>query len=325
MVNEKLYDIIFLKIKNQFNILIKIFFISLLTTFLLSFLATKRYTATLSVMPNISENSISSLNMLAQDFGIDNTSNFPIANIANSNSILDQIYVKSFKQSHSESLITLPEILKTDSSNILENLLSIFLKNSGKSPESIKYKTIKKFKDERLQINYDRRTNITSISVELEDPKVASQVAELFYIELSSFINETINKGARIKQNFLNERIDAIELELLSSEKSLEDFLNENKSFQNSPKLLQDYNRLQRNVKLKETAFLLLKNELEIAKVDEVKNTLKLVMIDKPSVPFAKSYPSRLSLSLSIAFLVTVLYLLLPLISEIRRNNKTFN
>tara|TARA_Y100000996_G_C22450933_1_gene613824 strand:- start:106 stop:939 length:834 start_codon:yes stop_codon:yes gene_type:complete len=277
-------------------------------------------------MPNISENSISSLNMLAQDFGIDNTNNnFPIASIANSNSILDQIYIKSFKQSHSESLITLPEILKTDSSNILENSLSIFFKNSGKSPESIKYNTIKKFKDERLQINYDRRTNITSISVELEDPKVASQVAELFYIELSSFINETINKGARIKQNFLNERIDSIELELLSSEKNLEDFLNENKSFQNSPKLLQDYNRLQRDVKLKETAFLLLKNELEIAKVDEVKNTLKLVMIDKPSVPFAKSYPSRLSLSLSIAFLVTVLYLLLPLISEIRRNNKTFN
>ena len=182
----------------------------------------------------------------------------------------------------------------------------IITNKDSNNPSLIKYSTLDKFKKERLSITYDRKTNITSISVTVEDPLVAKQIAEIFYNELSFFINKTINDSGKIKKNFLEKRLESIKSELFVEEKKLENFLNENKSLNDSPKLLQQYNRIKREVTVKETAYLLLKKEKEGAKIDEIKNTLKLFIIEKPEQPPVKSYPSRVRLALLLSSLFTV-------------------
>jgi capsule polysaccharide export protein KpsE/RkpR len=307
MLETRLYDLLFLNLRRQFKVLTKVFFVAFFIIVILTSFVEKRYTSTLSVMPNQSESSMSSLGMLVQDFAIDaGSGNFPISEIANSNSILDKIYNRSFDSNTNQGKISLADLLDTNKTTLINRIMVIITNKDLNNSAMLKYSTIKKFKEERLNIKYDRKTNITSISVTVEDPLAAKQIADSFYDEISFFINKTINDSGKMKQNFLNQRIQSIESELVSNEKILEDFLNKNKSINQSPKLLQELTRIQREVTLKETAYLLLKKELEIARIDEVKRTLKLIIIEKPDIPAVKSYPSRLSLSLSIAFFLTI-------------------
>ena len=267
-----------------------------------SFFIPARYQATLKVFPNQNENNISSLNFLAQDFGLSGSqsSNFPLSEIALSNSILDKIYYGSYKKSSGEV---------TNINNLLNKSFFSFIKNE-KSESLEKFLTIEKLK-ERLNVSYDRRTNITSLTIEIEDPNVSKEILELFYDEISLFINQSINEAASYKKNFIEKRISVVQDELLSAESDLEEFLKVNKSFQDSPLLLKKITELKREVSVKEGAYLILKQELEVAKIDEIKNTLKLFIIEKPEVSPIKSFPRRLSFASTGSIIVALFFLLL--------------
>jgi len=301
MVDKKIYSILLKMIFDERKKLIKYFIVSFFIFALISFLIPKRYQSTLKVFPNQNENNISSLGQLAQGFGLagGNSSSFPISDIASSNLILDQIYYSSFETSEGE-ITNLKEIL-------YRPILSFIQKK--KEEELEKFLTLEKFKD-RLSISYDRIANITSISVTLEDPNVAKQVLDLFYSELSLYINESINYAASYERNFIEKRILTVKNELSVAEGDVEAFLNENKSIQDSPLLLKRYNGFLRELAVKESAYIVLRQELEIAKINEVKNTLKIFILEEPKVAVKKNFPPRLlfSLSGSIISILIILY-----------------
>lgn len=266
----------------------------------LSFLIPKRYTSTLSIFPNQNENAQSSLSMLAQGFGLSGGGNFsyPISNISSSNIILNNIYDSTFttvdgKQKSLKDLLYKP-------SRILQ---------IKENEDLIRLKTLEKFK-KRLSISYDRINNITSIKVELEDPLVAKEVLDLFYNELSKYINESVNNAGSYKRIFIDERIEVLETELAFSEKNLQNFLTENKNINDSPLLLNRYNELVREITLIEGAYIILKQELESAKIDEIKNNLSLFILEKPEVSPEKSYPPRLYITLISSLLLTFISLI---------------
>lgn len=326
MLETKLYHLFLNKVKEDYKNLLFLFFIIFFLTACLSFFLDKRYTSTISVMPNSADNNVSSIGLLVQDFGMSSSGgNFPIAELATSNSILDIIYNNTFDLSENKGKTTLADLLSTNKTSFLRKILVSLTKANSNNPDLLKYNTLNKFKSDRLSINYDRKTSITSISVTVEDPLAAQQIAQNFYDELSLFINKSINDGAKIKQAFLNEKIQSVEIELFENENILEDFLNTNKLLNESPRLLKEFNSIQREITLKETAYLLLKRELEIAKIDEVKNTLKLIIIDKPNLPAVKSYPSRLNLSFSIATLLVLIWFLIGIKNDVIRILKPIN
>ena len=326
MLETKLYHLFLNKVKEEYKNLFFLFFVIFFLTACLSFFLDKRYTSTISVIPNSADNNVSSIGLLVQDFGMSSSGgNFPIAELATSNSILDIIYNNIFDLSENKGKTTLADLLGTNKTSFLTKILVSLTKANSNNPDLLKYNTLNKCKSDRLSINYDRKTNITSISVTVEDPLAAQQIAQNFYDELSLFINKSINDGAKIKQAFLNEKIQSVEIELFENENILEDFLNTNKLLNESPRLLKEFNSIQREITLKETAYLLLKRELEIAKIDEVKNTLKLIIIDKPNLPAVKSYPSRLNLSFSIAILLVSIWFLIGIKNDIIRILKSIN
>jgi uncharacterized protein involved in exopolysaccharide biosynthesis len=298
MDEQKMYSILYKIIKPELKNLILNFSISFFVFISISFLIPKRFDSTLKVFPNQNESNISSLNAFAQDFGLGTSagSNFPLAEIASSNLILDKIYYSSFENADGEV---------TNLSTLLKGKKIPFF-NKSQKPSLEKFLIIEKFKD-RLSISYDRRSNITSISVSIEDPNVAKQILDLYYLELSSYINQSINNAASYKKNFIEKRSATVQEELFSAESKLEIFLNENKFIQDSPLLRKKLNELTREISVKESAYIVLKKELEMAKIDEIKNTLKIFILEKPQVSPLKSYPSRISFSLfgSIIFIVT--------------------
>lgn len=302
MVEEKIYSFLNRIILREYKLLLIILICSFISFLFFSFFIPARYQATLKVFPNQNENNISSLNFLAQDFGLSGSqsSNFPLSEIALSNSILDKIYYGSYKKSSGEV---------TNINNLLNKSFFSFIKNE-KSESLEKFLTIEKLK-ERLNVSYDRRTNITSLTIEIEDPNVSKEILELFYDEISLFINQSINEAASYKKNFIEKRISVVQDELLSAESDLEEFLKVNKSFQDSPLLLKKITELKREVSVKEGAYLILKQELEVAKIDEIKNTLKLFIIEKPEVSPIKSFPRRLSFASTGSIIVALFFLLL--------------
>lgn len=285
MENDKIYLTIFAILKQEMKILLKSFFAAFFVFVLISFLIPKRYESNLKFFPNQNETNISSLNAFAQDFGLAGSasSSFPLAEIASSNLILDKIYFSSFEKIDGQ---------KTNISELLNNDRFKFL-NISKDKSLEKFLTIEKFKD-RLSISYDRRSNITSISLSIEDPNVAKQILDLFYKELSLYINKSINSAASLKKNFIEKRSQDVARELSQAESNLEEFLTANKFMGDSPSLVKKLNELKREVSVKENAYMVLRKELEIAKIDEVKNTLEIFILEKPEVAAKKSYPSRL-------------------------------
>jgi len=299
MENNKIYSILFSLFKKEPKTIAKFFLFCLILFVLISFLIPKRYNSTLKFFPNQSDNSISSINAFAQDFGFATSggSSFPLSEIASSNIILDKIYYSTFENINGE---------KTNISKIL-NRNNIFFSNDQKDKLLEKFLTIEKLKN-RLSISHDRRSNITTISISIEDPVVAKEILDLFYYELSLFVNKSINSAASYKINYIDKRSLEVERELFEAESELEQFLNANKFINESPTLIKKWNELKREVSVKETAYIVLRRELEVAKIEEEKNTLKIFLLEKPAIPIKKSYPSRLKFALSSSLAAVLIF-----------------
>lgn len=309
MDSVKIYKFIFELLKQDRKKLIISFTLYFIIIAGITFLIPERYKSTLKIFPNQSETNTSSFNMLAQDFGLSGSgsSNFPLSEIAISNLVLNKIFLNKYQKTDG-TLTSIKEVLSPK--------IKLFKSKIDKDFE--KYMILQKFSN-RLSVSYDRKSNITTLSISLEDAKVAKQVMDSFYDEISLFINQSINQAASYKRDFIETRILDVRKDLIESESNVEKFLNENKFIQDSPSLQIKLNELNREVSVKENAYLVLKQELELAKIDEIKNTMKIFILEKPEIAPVKHYPSKGKISLIGAIFMTLISLIFRNKNSIKR------
>ena len=125
MNEDYIYEIVFLSIKKNYKKYLLVFFVGFLLTFFTTFLVDKKYTTTISLIPNSTDKSGSALNLLVQDFGLNmgDSSIFPISDLVLSNSILNEIYNSSFQLYNSEQKITLSELWRMNQKSFFDLLL----------------------------------------------------------------------------------------------------------------------------------------------------------------------------------------------------------
>jgi uncharacterized protein involved in exopolysaccharide biosynthesis len=83
------------------------------------------------------------------------------------------------------------------------------------------------------------------------------------------------------------------EAELRAAEDELRDWLERNRQFENSPELRFQYERLQRQVTIKQEVFTTLRRSYEEARIQEVNDTPVITVIDRAVPPEQKSSPKR--------------------------------
>jgi LPS O-antigen subunit length determinant protein (WzzB/FepE family) len=95
------------------------------------------------------------------------------------------------------------------------------------------------------------------------------------------------------QREFIETRVEDAQAELLGAEDQLQRFLEQNRQFQDSPQLQFEYERLQRQVAIKQQILTSLRRSYEEARIQEVNDTPVLTVIDAANIPKEKSSPKR--------------------------------
>ena len=123
-------------------------------------------------------------------------------------------------------------------------------------------------------------------------------------------------------ENIYIERLLIVKNELEASEIDLKEFMERNRGYERSPELFMKYSQLLRQVKLKKEVYLTLqKAQLELVRIEEVKTSPILHILDSAVPPIKKSYPNR-RLFLIISFLFGTIFSSLIVVLEIKNLEK---
>ena len=144
-----------------------------------------------------------------------------------------------------------------------------------------------------VSVGVSPQTGIVSVSVETEYRPLSAQVANLFVDLLDEFNSETRQLNAESRRRFVEVRVTDTERELSEAEENLQRFLERNRLWRGSPELVVQYERIQRQVTIKQEVLITLSRQYEEARIQEVNDTPLITVIDRAVPPERKSSPRR--------------------------------
>jgi uncharacterized protein involved in exopolysaccharide biosynthesis len=198
------------------------------------------------------------------------------------------------------------------------NLIQYFeIKKEDPNPEIQKRERFllvnKLFAKEYISIDLDRLTKILTVKVTMPEAKLSADVVNKI-IESLDFYIRTKRKSYAIEQRFyLEKRVDQIKDSLSICEIKLRDFREQNRMVTQSPNLLLEQGRLMRNVEIQQNVYIELTKQLELAKIDEIKDTPILNIKENAQNPIIKAGPKRMNMLVLILFfsvLASITYIL---------------
>ena len=154
-------------------------------------------------------------------------------------------------------------------------------------------KAIKKFKN-HLNVLEDRMSGLIKISTTFQDPVVASNIANFIGNQVEYYIQKENSAQSTKEKLFISGRLKIVKNELENSEMDLKDFKERNRGYENSPELFMYFSQLLREVEVKKEVYLTLQQQLELARIEEVKQSPILHVLDSAVPPIRKSSPNRL-------------------------------
>jgi len=146
-----------------------------------------------------------------------------------------------------------------------------------------------------VSVSTDAETGVVEVSVSTRWPNLSRQVAERMIELVNRFNLERRQSQASAERAFIEEQVARAESSLHAAEDSLERFVSQNRRYQNSPELTLQFERLQRRVNLRQQVFTSLSESYEQSRIDEVRNTPVITVVEPPELP-ARPDPRRLAL-----------------------------
>jgi uncharacterized protein involved in exopolysaccharide biosynthesis len=161
------------------------------------------------------------------------------------------------------------------------------------SPEEEMEKALERMHD-LLETGYDSKTGIVSVTIEMPEPQLAAAVLNTIVAELDRFMRVKRVTGASEQLRWITSRLVQVEEELKGAEDSLRNFRDRNRRIEDSPGLLLQQQRLIRRVEISSTTFIELKKQYELAKIEEIKNTSLVSVLDAARAPARPERPKKL-------------------------------
>lgn len=175
-----------------------------------------------------------------------------------------------------------------------------------------------------LRISPDAKTSVVSLAVDARDPVLAFQIAQALLASLDRFNVSVRRSRARNERDFLEGRVTAAQDDLHVAEEALEGFLAKNRGdTRSSPSLAFRELGLRRKLDMTAARFVDLQRQLDQARVQEVRDTPAITVLDRPNVPARRYRPRRKQVTLVALILGMVgAYALSRLASVIKANVK---
>lgn len=266
-----------------------------------SFLFKKHYNSEISLYPakNDLSQGLGQFQSLAANFGMNKANNdqsFNIPDVVMSRLIASKavLYEWDLKNGDSIDLINLWGLNKPSWKNL-------FFKNF---PDSISVveNAIKKF-NKHINVSEDRLSGLIKITSTFQDPYVAAGVANFIGSEVEFYIQKENSAQSTKEKLFILGRLLIVKKELETTELQLKDFKERNRGYEDSPELFMIYSQLFREVEAKKEVYLTLQQQLELARIEEVKQSPILHILDHAVPPIKKSSPNRMLFLISSFFL----------------------
>ncbi len=142
-----------------------------------------------------------------------------------------------------------------------------------------------------IAAGFDVKTNLVSLTVDMQWPELASQVANRLVQEVTDFNRETRVSRAKSKRLFLQARHDSAQMLLRSGEDRQRFFYEQNRGLLTSPGLRAEEARIRREVDLASSLYLNLQSQLELARLDEINDAALITVIDSAIPPRKAQWP----------------------------------
>jgi len=182
-----------------------------------------------------------------------------------------------------DSVVAIPYTIPTASGQRRVSLATIFDANES-SPAKRRAHTMRKLR-EHLTATIGKQTGVVNLAVTTPDPYLSQAVAARILDQINSFNLRKRQSRARAERAFTEERLDSARGDLSIAENRLEGFMQENRQYRSSPRLSFDFDRLSRDVTTRQALVTTLTQAYEQARIDEVRNTPVITVLDSPEVP----------------------------------------
>jgi uncharacterized protein involved in exopolysaccharide biosynthesis len=136
-----------------------------------------------------------------------------------------------------------------------------------------------------MRVTTDAETGTVEARLRSRSPELARQVVQELVTRLSRFNLETRQSQAAAERKFTELQSKEAGERLQAAEERLEAFLQRNRDFRSSPQLAFENDRLTRVVSMRQELYTSLVHALEQARIDEVRDTPVLTIIDPPNLP----------------------------------------
>ena len=135
---------------------------------------------------------------------------------------------------------------------------------------------------ERVRVDTEAATGLVIVTTIARWPSLAVAVNDTLLQRLNSFNLRRRQSVAAAERLFTETRLAAVQSELEAAEGLLQEFLDQNRQYTASPQLLFEAGRLQRRVDLHQQVYISLAGTHEQARLDEVRNTPLVTVVERP-------------------------------------------
>jgi capsular polysaccharide biosynthesis protein len=290
-------------IKSQKWFITKISIFFTMLGLIYSLMATVYYDSSISMYPagDISQTNdgLGEFSGLAKSFGIGGFGSAPtynIPDIINSRTLKQDIILKKWKTAkfpQGTNLIAFWELDKTKLFSPKKWLMNFFPPGrfAANPEELLVYEA--KLKLEKLISVKEELSGLIRISVLMQDPNLASNIANYIAKFVKEFISYEQQMEATRNREFIeNQKLDA-KNELENSEELLTDFRNNHPTNLDSPRLKMIRSRLGSTIEENRAVYITLRQQFEIAKIEEVKDNLLINILDNAEPAVLKAKPKR--------------------------------
>jgi uncharacterized protein involved in exopolysaccharide biosynthesis len=160
-----------------------------------------------------------------------------------------------------------------------------------------------------IVVDLQVRTGVVKVSFTAKRPYLAAAAADTLLGLVNAFVGRDLRTRAGATRRFLQDRLAQVDSELATQQDKLRTFLEKNREYQNSPMLQFRQAELQRDLDIKRDLYTSVSRSLEEARMNEVKDTPLISIIDRPAVPTRPSGTRAAVNAILLAFFTTFAWL----------------
>lgn len=268
-----------------------------------SILATTYYSAYVSIYPMGDESRVNSsmgqIEGLASTFGINigggGVTSFYIPDVVASRKLRKSIVQTNWETESFTTpvnLISFWVIDDTTGFSVKRLISSIFPAARNINPEIKNAETAMEKLEEQISVD-EEESGLIIISVLMEEPQLAADIANYIADYVKFYISEEMTLQSEKYRIFIEDRMDESKLELSNIEEMLTQFRIDHPLALDTPDLQLTRARLIRDVEINQEVYLTLLTQYELAKIEELKETPVINILDNAEAPVEKYKPNR--------------------------------